>query len=91
MATGVCSSMSVDHLKHGSCFAGPSHVNEVLGFSWKGAWAHTSVLVYIHIVPPLGAFKPQLGGHIVYRCCCILSTSPVIMIVEYNLIYPMYM
>ena len=61
----------VDHLKHGSCFAGPSHANEALGFSWTGAWAHTSVpvcTVYIHIVPPLGAFKPQLGGHIVYRC-----------------------
>ena len=31
------------------------------------------------IVPPLGAFKTQLGGHIFYRCCFILSLSTVIL------------
>ena len=33
----------------------------------------------IHIVPPLGIFKSQLGGHIGYRCCFILSLTPVIL------------
>ena len=32
-----------------------------------------------HIVPPLGAYKSQLGGtYIFYRCCFIWSTSTVI-------------
>ena len=34
--------------------------------------------LYIYIVPPLGAFKTQLGGHIFYRCCFIRSMSTVI-------------
>ena len=36
--------------------------------------------VYIHIVPPLGAYKSQLGGHIFYCCCFIWSTSTVLYI-----------
>ena len=39
-------------------------------------------LLYLHIfyiVPPLGAFKSQLGGHIVYRSRFISSTPPVIL------------
>ena len=48
---------------------------------WMGSWSHEPVpalLMYIYIVPPLGAYKPQLGGHISYRCCFIRSMSPVI-------------
>ena len=30
------------------------------------------------LVPPLGAYKSQLGGHIFYRCWFIWSTSTVI-------------
>ena len=39
-------------------------------------------LLYLHIfyiVPPLGAFKSQLRGHIVYRSRFISSTPPVIL------------
>ena len=32
----------------------------------------------LYIVPPLGAYKRQLGGHIFYRCCFIWSLSTVI-------------
>ena len=52
---------------HGSCF--PSHANEAMGLSRKGAWTHAPVpaiyiyiYIYIYIVPPLGAYKSQLGG-----------------------------
>ena len=33
---------------------------------------------YICVVPALGAYKSQLGGHISYRCCFIRSMSTVI-------------
>ena len=32
----------------------------------------------LYIVPPLGAYKTQLGGHIFYRCCFIWSLSTMI-------------
>ena len=48
---------------HGSCF--PSHANEAMGFSRKGTWTHApvpAIYIYIYRVPPLGAYKSQLGG-----------------------------
>jgi hypothetical protein len=52
-------------------------------------------LLYLHIfyiVPPLGAFKSQLGGHIVYRSRFISSTPPVILnIYIYVYIYIIYL
>ena len=44
--------------------------------------AHSCTCIYFYS-PPLGAFKPQLGGHIVYRCCLLLSTPPVIICIFY--------
>ena len=41
------------------------------------AWTCTC-FIYLYIVPPLGAYKPRLGGHISYRCCFIRSMSTVI-------------
>ena len=32
----------------------------------------------MYVVPPLGAYKSQLGGHRFYRCWFIWSTSTVI-------------
>ena len=53
---------------------------------WMGSWTHEPVPaiyiyidIYNYIVPPLGAFKSQLGGHISYRCCFIRSMSTVIL------------
>ena len=42
---------------------------------------HTGDQVSVPAVPPLGAFKTQLGGtyNILYRCCFILSLSNVIL------------
>ena len=40
-------------------------------------------------VPPLGAFKTQLGGtyNILYRCCFMLSLSTVILLYIYNIFF----
>ena len=39
--------------------------------------------IYICIVPPLGAYKSQLGGNIFFRCCFLRSTSTVITYILY--------
>ena len=55
-----------------------------LGGQWptktpSGYLCKTYLLLYIfHVVPPLGAFKSQLGGRLVYRCWFILSMSSVV-------------
>ena len=47
----------------------------------------TYLLLYIfHVVPPLGAFKSQLGGRLVYRCWFILSMSSVVIYILVHLI-----
>ena len=43
-----------------------------------GQRRHPWVPVKTYLLSPLGAFKSQLGGHIIYRCCFILSLSPVL-------------
>ena len=55
---------------HGSCF--PSHANEAMEGSVD---AHSCTCINS---PTPGALKSQLGGHIIYRCCFILSLCPVI-------------
>ena len=47
----------------------------------------TYLLYYIHIVPPLGAYKMQLWGRILYRWWLILSLSPVILILIVLYVY----
>ena len=55
---------------------------------WMGSWTHEPVpALYIYIVPPLGAYKSQLGGHIFYHCCFIRSTSTVIIYSIYIYIF----
>ena len=52
-------------------------------------WKRTCIILYICIVPPLGASKSQLAGkkiYIYYRCCFKLSTSTVILYIEVHLI-----
>ena len=69
---------------HGSCF--PGHANEAMGFSRVGMWTHIPVPATIYsIVPPLGAYKSQLRvTSIFYRCCSILSLTPVIILYVYK-------
>ena len=56
------------------------HTQRSCGHEWGETWPVSCTcytILYIYIVPPLGAFKSQLGGHILYRCCFILSLTPV--------------
>ena len=45
---------------------------------------NVSPSVYLYIVLPLGAYKSQLGGLMVYCCWFILSMTPVILYI-YNM------
>ena len=75
---------------HGSCF--PSHANEAMGFSRKGTWTHApvpAIYIYIYIVPPLGAYKSQLGGTYILSLLVYtfnVSCDPYIYIYIYCLI-----
>ena len=62
----------------------PTTRNEAVYMSGNGnvagfLYLQLYVYLYIYIVPPLGAFKSQLGGPILYPCCFISSSSPVIL------------
>ena len=46
-----------------------------------------TIYIYIHLVLPLGAYKTQLGGRILYRWWLILSLSPVILILIVLYVY----
>ena len=90
MCLCVCVCVYVYHLyrcKTALCCRGvwhscPTTRNEAVDMSGKGNVAGFLYLLYIYIytyiVPPLGAYKSQLGGHIFYCCWFIWSTSTVI-------------
>ena len=43
---------------------------------------------YIHIFPPLGAYKSQLGGtYIIFYCCCFIWSTSTVIIRLYANIY----
>ena len=56
------------------------HTQRSCGHEWERKRGRFPVPAarFICIVPPLGAFKSQLGGPIFYRCWLISSLSPVI-------------
>jgi hypothetical protein len=62
----------------------PNEATEDVVDRFMDAWTCTFILfiyiyTYVYIVPPLGAYKPQLGGtYIFFRCCFIRSMSTVI-------------
>ena len=73
----------------------PTTRNEAVGMTGKGnvagflylQYLQINLYIYICIVPPLGAFKSQLGGRMVYRCCLKPSTSTVIIYLLHIYIY----
>ena len=66
------------------------HTQRSCGHEWEGkrGWFPVPAAIFICIVPPLGAFKSQLGGPIFYRCWFISSlSSPVFMRLSILYIY----